>query len=116
MIRETEVKEILEKNVPEMKLEASELKSLYKTIDSFAAFTKEVMKQGNLPIIGNCFATAELLIDEGTENIKLAIENIYVFSVTAFMDVTGAVSKQVKELLPDHMRAEYDKQVSSACS
>jgi hypothetical protein len=41
-----------------------------------------------------------------------AIENIYVFSVTTFMDITGAASKQVKELLPAHLRNEYMKQIS----
>ena len=57
----------------------------------------------------------EYLLDQGTNSVKLAIENIYVFSVTAFMDLTGAVSKQVKDLLPDHLRSEYQKQVHSSC-
>jgi len=115
MIKETQVKEILESNIPEMQIETAQLKSLYKTIDRFAAFTKEMMREGNLPLIRDCFTTAEYLLDGGTTNIKLAIENIYVFTITGFMDITGAVSKQVKELMPAHLKESYQKQVCYRC-
>lgn len=115
MIKETQVKEILGKNLPEMNLSSEHLKSLYKTIDCFSAYTKELIRQGNLPLVKNCFTTAEYLLEEGTANVKSAIENLYVFSVTSFLDITGAVSKQVKELLPAHIHAEYKKQVGHSC-
>ena len=115
MIKETEVKDVLGKNLPDLDLQAEQLKSLYKTIAGFASYTKELIRQGNLPLVKDCFTTAEYLLDEGTANVKSAIENLYVYSVTSFLDLTGAVSKQIKELLPVHIRAEYKKQVGYAC-
>ena len=110
MIKETHIKDILAKHIPEMKIATEQQKSLYQTIASFATYTKELIKQGNIPLIRDCFNTAEYLLVEGGPNIKLAMENIYVFSVTAFMDLTGAVSKQAKELLPAHLKAAYRNQ------
>lgn len=115
MIKETQVKDILGKNLPEMILPSENLRSLYKTISSFASYTKELIRQGNLPLVKDCFATAEYLLEEGTSNVKSAIENLYVFSVTSFLDLTGSVSKQVKELLPARIQSEYKKQVGYSC-
>src|SRR5450432_1903723 len=98
MIKETEVKEILKKNIPELHIATEQLNSLYKTIENFAIYTKELIKQGNLPLVLQSFDTAEYLLKEGTQNIKLAIDNIYVYSVAAFIDLTGSASRQVKEL------------------
>lgn len=115
MIKETQVKDILGKNLPEMILPSENLRSLYKTISSFASYTKELIRQGNLPLVKDCFATAEYLLEEGTSNVKSAIENLYVFSVTSFLDLTGSISKQVKELLPARIQSEYKKQVGYSC-
>ena len=115
MIKDTEVKDVLGKNLPDLDLQAEQSKSLYKTISEFAAYTKELIRQGNLPLVKVCFGTAEYLLKEGSANVKSAIGTLYVYSITSFLDLTGAVSKQVKELLPVHIRAEYKKQLSNSC-
>jgi hypothetical protein len=67
MIKETEVKEVLAKNIPELKIDEVRLRSLYKTIDSFSAYTKDLIKNGNLSLISDCFNTAEYLLNEGSD-------------------------------------------------
>ena len=113
IIRETDVREILETNVPGLQIDQSKEDNLFKVIDGFADFTIELIKKGNLPAIKNCFSIAENMLVKGSSSVKLGIENIYVFSVTIFFDMGHAVSKQVKELLPSHLKEEYHKQVSS---
>ena len=113
LITGIEVKDILKTDVPCMNIERSNEANLFKIIDGFADYTINLIKKGNLTGIKNCFNTAERLLSDGSSDVKLAIENIFVFSVTIFFDMGNAVSGQVKELLPSNLMEEYHKQVSS---
>jgi hypothetical protein len=113
IISETDVKGILEANVPGLKIGQSREGSLTKIINGFADYTIDLIKKGNLSAIKTSFNTAENLLAEGSSEVKHAIENIYVFSITIFFDTANAVSRQVKELLPTHLNEEYHKQINS---
>jgi len=111
IISSTDVKGILEANVPDLKIEQSIEGNLTKVIDGFAGYTIDLIKKGNLSAIKKCFSTAEQMLDEGSSEVKNAIQNVYVFSISIFFDMAHAVSRQVKELLPTHLMEEYYKQV-----
>jgi hypothetical protein len=114
LIMGNDVTEILKAHVPDLKIEQVNETNLFKLIDGFAAYTIELLKKGNLSAIKHCFNTAEIMLLEGSAEVKLAIENVYVFSVTTFFEMGHAVSKQIKELLPLHLMEEYHKQVSTS--
>ena len=111
VISGADVKEILEANVPDLKIESSTEGNVFKIIDGFAGYTIDLIKKGNLSAIKKCFSAAEQMLADGSSEVKNAIENVYVFSITIFFDMAHAVSKQVKELLPAHLMEEYHKQV-----
>lgn len=111
VISGTDVKEILKANVPDLEIEKSIECNVLKIIDGFAGYTIDLIKKGNLSAIKNCFSTAEQMLTDGSSEVKNAIENVYVFSITIFFDMAHAVSKQVKELLPAHLMEEYHKQI-----
>jgi hypothetical protein len=110
-ISKLNVKDILKANVPDLKIEKASEYNLTKIIDGFAGYTIDLIKTGNLSAIKDCFNTAEQLLTDGSNEVKNAIENVYVFSISLFFDMAHAVSKQVKELLPEHMSEEYHKQI-----
>ncbi len=111
IISSTDVRGILEANVPDLKIEQCMEGNLNRVIDGFAGYTIDLIKKGNLSAIKKCFSTAEQMLDEGSSEVKSAIQNVYVFSISIFFDMAHAVSKQVKELLPTHLMEEYYKQV-----
>lgn len=111
IIEGTDVKEILKHNVPE--LEQSEDCALCKVIGKFAEYTIDLIKKGNLPIIKDCFNTAAQLMEAGSSEVRNLIENVYLFSVTTFMDMANAVSRQTKELLPPSLLSEYNRQIGN---
>jgi len=110
-ISKLNVKDILKANVPDLKIEKASEYNLIKIIDGFAGYTIDLIKTGNLSAIKDCFNTAEQLLADGSNEVKNAIENVYVFSISLFFDMAHAVSKQVKELLPEHLSEEYHKQI-----
>lgn len=111
IISGTDIKGILETNIPGMEIEPSVESNINNLIDRFAGYTIDLIKKGNLPAIKNCFSAADQMLAEGSSEVKQAIENVYVFSISIFFDMAHAVSKQVKELLPEHLMKEYHKQV-----
>ena len=111
---ELQVKEILKSKDSELMIKPDSFKSPYKTNGSFEAITREMSRKGNILLMKIWFAATEYLLHAGCANVKLVIDNIYLFSVTSFLDLTGSVSWQVKDLLPSDMKAEYHKQVNSA--
>jgi hypothetical protein len=115
LIKGEDIQEILNAEIPGLKTEQHNEGNLFKIIDGFAGYTIGLMKKGNLYALKNCFNTAERLLIDGSSEVKLAIENIFVYSVTVFFDMGNAVSRQVKELLPPHLMDEYHKQVSNIC-
>jgi hypothetical protein len=112
VIQGADVKTILANSIPELHIEQPAECTLCNVLDRFADYTIDLIKKGNLAIIGDCFNAAGQLYEEGSTEVKSAIENVYVFSITIFFDMAHAASKQVKELLPASLMEEYRKQAS----
>ena len=114
MIKETEVPEILGNELPEINYELQKkvnTKNIYKTIQCFADFTKQLAVCGNLKEVQRCFNLAEKMLQDGNNTVKNAIENVYLFSVSKILDMTNPLSEAVKEMLNGPLRNEYYKQV-----
>jgi hypothetical protein len=77
----------------------------------FANVTQEMILSGNVIRAKRCLQIAEELFDKGTTEIRNAITNVYLFSVS-----TGLEMQQysIKKLLPEKLREEYCKQVNSS--
>jgi hypothetical protein len=111
IISRTDVRGLLEANVPGLEIEQSVECNLIKIIDGFARYTIDLIKKGNLSAIKNCFGAAEQMLTDGSSEVRNAIENVYMFSISIFFDMAHAVSNQVKELLPAQLMEEYHKQI-----
>ena len=88
-------------------------KNVYSEMQQFADLTKTLISRGNMEKAKNCIMTAEEMFIKGTEKIKNAVVNVYVFSVTSFMETHHC---NIKDLLPEDLRIEYCKQVNAQCT
>lgn len=85
--------------------------SIYKQAQQFAAVTKMLITIGNINRAKKCLQRAEDIFIHGTDEVKNVISNIYLYSVSGFMEIHHC---NIKEMLPDNLKNEYYKQVNAA--
>lgn len=85
--------------------------NIYKQAQHFADVTKKLIAKGNIARAKKCLQKAEHIFNNGTSEIKNVISNIYVFSVSSFMEIHHC---SIKELLPQSLHNEYYKQVNAS--
>ncbi|MGV3458983.1 MAG: DUF7674 family protein [Flavobacterium sp.] len=77
----------------------------------FAEITKDLIRKGNIPRVKRCLAVAEQHLVSGTNETRSAISNIYVFSVSTFMEAHRC---SIANLFPEYLRKEYLAQVNAS--
>lgn len=85
--------------------------SIYNQTQRFAEITKKAIVSGNIVRAKKCLAVAERLFTYGSYETKNAIANVYVFSVSTFMEVHRC---NVSNLFPKSLKAEYLKQINTS--
>ncbi|WP_116788670.1 DUF7674 family protein [Flavobacterium psychrotrophum] len=90
------------------------MKNHVKTVSTkaaqFAEITKAFIKQGNINRARKCLEIAELLFTTGSNETKNAIGNVYVFSVSTFMEIRNC---RVANLFPPQLSKEYVSQINA---
>ena len=61
--------------------------TIYKQTERFAEITKTLIITGNISRAKKCLSIAEQLFENGSAETKNAISNIFVFSVSCFMEM-----------------------------
>lgn len=89
----------------------NQVTSIYKQAERFADITKKSIVSGNIVRAKKCLALAERLFITGSIETKNAISNVYVFSVSSFMEVRHC---NISHLFPQTLKAEYIKQVNAS--
>lgn len=77
----------------------------------FANVTKTCIITGNIIRAKKCLSVAETLWKNGTNAVKLAVANVFIFSLTSFMEVHHC---NIKQLFPVELFSEYYNQVSNS--
>ncbi len=80
-------------------------------MQAFANLTKEFMVQGNMERVKKCIQTVEELYINGNNEVRNAISNVYLYSVTAFLEMHRY---NIKKLLPIPLQQEYYKQINTS--
>lgn len=87
--------------------------NIYSQMQRFADITKTLIMTGNIQRAKRCLKKAEDIFNTGTSEIKNAVVNVYVFSVSTFMEVHHC---NIRNFLPEALQIEYLKQIySSTC-
>ena len=96
------------KNLIQMK---NQVKTIYKQAERFAEITKKAIISGNIKRAKKCLEVAERLFISGSSETKNAISNVYVFSVSSFMELRHC---NISNLFPKSLKAEYLKQINTS--
>ena len=85
--------------------------NIYQQAQKLATLTKEFILAGNIAKAKSCLQKAEDIFKLGSTEMKNAIVNVYVFSVTVFMEMQHY---NIKQFLPKSLHSEYQKQIYSS--
>lgn len=89
----------------------NQVTTIYKQAERFAEITKTAIITGNISRAKKCLALAERLFATGSNETKIAISNVYLFSVSSFMEMRHC---NISNLFPKSLKAEYIKQINAS--
>lgn len=89
----------------------TKINTVYNQAERFAEITKKAIISGNISRAKKCLAVAEQLFDTGSSETRNVISNVYVYSVSIFMELRHC---NVSNLLPKSLKAEYIKQINAS--
>ena len=118
MIHESEVIHLLGAEMPSIGLELQQpenAKNVYKTVHCFAAITKGLLGTGNYQAVKKCVVLAEDLFEKGNTTVKVAIENVFLYTLVPLIDKGDEASMILKSMLTGSLLKEYERQVSTSC-
>lgn len=82
----------------------NQVSSICTQAERFAEITKKAIITGNINRAKKCLILAEKLFETGSQETKNAISNVYVFSVSTFMELHHCT---ISNLFPKSLKAEY---------
>ncbi len=86
----------------------NQVTTIHKQAERFAEITKKAIISGNIHRAKRYLDFAEQLFTYGSDETKKAITQIYLFSVSTFMEVRHC---NISNLFPKSLKAEYSKQI-----
>ena len=88
----------------------NQITTIYKQAERLAEITKIFIISGNISRAKKCLAIADQLLANGSNETKNAISNVYVFSVSAFMELRHC---SISNLFTQNLKLEYHKQINT---
>lgn len=82
--------------------------NIYKNAQRFAKITKWFLISGNISRAKRCIQKAENIFNTGNSQSKNVISNVYVFSVSSFLETHHF---NIKNLFPESLIHEYRQQI-----
>lgn len=90
--------------------------NIFKSAKQVAQATCACIVAGNYARAMRYFAWAEKMLREGTERERLAIANVFVYSLSVMIDRLGQERIKVLTLLPPLLHREYCEQITASSS
>lgn len=85
--------------------------SLIKKMERFADITISSLKLGKMARAKRCLVLAEELFKKGNDEMRGAITNIYLYSLSHYLELNRY---PVSKMLPVLLRKEYVKQINTS--
>lgn len=92
-------------------MKAKAIPNIYLQAQRFAEITKDLIKSGNISRAKRCLQKAEDLFKSGSNEIRNAITNVYLFSVSSFIEIHHY---NIRNLFPKTLQSEYLKQINAS--
>ena len=88
----------------------NKINTIYKQAERFSEITKKAIISENIYRAKKLLSIAENLFETGSTETKNVISNVYVYSVSSFMELRHC---SISNLFPKALKAEYIKQINA---
>lgn len=112
-IKEKEAISLIQNEFPIIEPSHIQTADIYQFVKRFADLTRRFAQINNLGEVKHCFNVAEKMIKEGNCVVRMAIENVYIFSIAHLLDVSPRGFK-IKGIMNESLRNEYLKQINTS--
>lgn len=92
-------------------MEKKKTQNIYLQAQRLATITKSFITNGHIQRAKRCFLVAENLFNKGNKQIQNAISNVYVYSVSSFMEMHHY---KIQNFFPKALQSEYQKQINTS--
>ncbi|GAB1395512.1 MAG TPA: hypothetical protein PKN57_10900 [Saprospiraceae bacterium] len=92
-------------------MNSNEKLNIYKQAQRFADVTKKLIITGNVKRAKRCLNVASNLMEKGNKEIQNAISNVYVYSLSSFMELHHCA---IKNFFPKNLQNEYHNQINAS--
>lgn len=86
------------------------INNIYKQAERFADITNKAIISGNISRAKKLLSVAEKLLENGNNETKNVISNVYLYSVSTFIEIRHC---RISNLFPKALKAEYIKQINA---
>lgn len=93
--------------------EQSKKDNIFSLAQELAAYTKTQLLEQNDNEVEHCFKVADEVIQHGSNIAKIAIENIFVFSVRRVLEMSLSVSNEARSLFLKFFKQQYENQITA---
>ena len=84
--------------------------SIYQRMERFAWLTMQALQEGNAMGVKRCLGVAERLLVGGSLEVRNAVANGYLYTVSTFME---ARRMALNGVLPPSLLREYERQINA---
>lgn len=91
--------------------EQNKIKNLFKTMQLFADYTREQLIIENEAEVERCYAIAREVLIYGTNIARLAVSNVFVYSLCRLLDKGFSVPQRARATFLKYFRKEYEEQL-----
>ena len=85
--------------------------NIYQQAQRFADVTQKLIINGNIQRAKHYLSIASDLMEKGNKEVQNAISNVYVFSVSSFMELYHCA---IRNFFPKNLQNEYRKQINTS--
>lgn len=85
--------------------------TLIQKMERFAQITVSSLQSGKIVRAKRCLALAEQLFKNGNAEVKNAISNVYLSTVSCYLEINHHV---IRQFLPAELHREYVKQINTS--
>lgn len=90
--------------------------NIYRQAARFAKLTLRCIVQENTPRLVKYLGVADRLLATGSRPVKNAVANVFLVALSNFLETRYEQGRKIIRLFPEHLRAEYNKQVYASAS
>ena len=111
MISPTEACRYVQQQLPDISTELPADGNMYVTLQAFREYACKNALEHNYNNLQQCFSLAAALYEKGSNTVKSAVENVFVYSFSRLFALAAEDRQKVKNLIPATLLALYMNQV-----